>query len=97
MLGSNKNILIFNIFAAKHNGKDIYPPVEINIWIFSLFNKYKDLKVKNIIFKIINGNKVDFFSFGVSMTKTFKLLISKYFKPLRSDEIITSYLIFKCS
>ena len=46
MFGSNKKILIFPTFAAKHNGKDIYPPVEIKISIFSLFNKNKDFKVK---------------------------------------------------
>ena len=34
IFGSNKKILILNIFAAKHNGKDIYPPVEIKISIF---------------------------------------------------------------
>jgi len=32
-LGSNKKILIERIFAAKHKGSDIYPPVEIKILI----------------------------------------------------------------
>ena len=38
---SISSILILNTFAAKHNGKDIYPPVEIKIEIFSFFKSIK--------------------------------------------------------
>ena len=33
------SILMFNILAAIHKGSDIYPPVEIRIWISFFFNK----------------------------------------------------------
>ena len=42
MFGSNKNKLRLSILDAIHKGKDIYPPVEIKISIFFLFNKKYD-------------------------------------------------------
>ena len=47
----------------------MYPPVEINISIFSFFNKIKDFKVKKNTFKIANGIKIDLFNLGVSTKK----------------------------
>ena len=70
IFGSNKKIFIFLTFAAKHNGKDIYPPVEIKISIFSLFNKNKDFKVKKNTFMIAKGSKINLFNLGVLTTKT---------------------------
>jgi hypothetical protein len=40
-LGSNKNNFILSILDAKHKGKDMYPPVDINISIFFFFKKNK--------------------------------------------------------
>ena len=69
IFGSSKKILIFNILAARHNGIDIYPPVEIRIRTFSLFKRNKDFKVKRNTFGIAKENKKNLFSLGVLTTK----------------------------
>ena len=67
IFGSIKKILILNTFAAKHNGKDIYPPVEIKIEIFSFFKSIKHLKVKKSTFNNAKGSKNRLFNLGVLM------------------------------
>ena len=57
MLGSIKKIFILNIFAAKHSGNDMYPPVEIKIEIFSFFKSIKHLKVKKSALNNAKGSK----------------------------------------
>ena len=46
-----------NIFAAKHTGKDIQPPVEIKVEILFFFKTKKDLRVRNNIFKNEKGRR----------------------------------------
>ena len=62
-----KKILILNTFAAKHNGKDIYPPVETKIEIFSFFKSIKHLKVKKSALNNEKGSKNRLFNLGVLM------------------------------
>ena len=57
MLGSIKKILILSAFAAKHNGKDMYPPVETKIEIFFFLKSIKHLKVKKSTFINAKGSK----------------------------------------
>jgi UDP-N-acetylglucosamine:LPS N-acetylglucosamine transferase len=67
---------------AKHNGNDIYPPVEIKIDIFSFFKILKDFIVNKNTFKSTKGKKIEIFIFGVSTIKGLYFSSSKYFKPL---------------
>ena len=43
-----------------HKGRDMYPPVEINISIFLLFNKMKDFTIRLSSKKNCIGNKKKF-------------------------------------
>ena len=60
---------MFNILAAIHKGRDIYPPVEIRIWISFFFSNINDFKVKKITFRIDKGNKMKLFNLGVSIIR----------------------------
>ena len=64
MFGSNKIILRFSTFAARHTGKDIYPPVEIIIFILFFFKKIRDFNIAKINKVIFFGNKIIFFVNG---------------------------------
>ena len=77
-----KKILIPNNFAAKHNGKDIYPPVEIKIDIFFFFLILRDFIVNKKTLKITKGKKIEIFSFGVLTIIGLYFSVSKYFNPL---------------
>ena len=48
MFGSNRIIFIFIILAAKHSGRDIYPPVLISKSILNFFRKKNDENIVKI-------------------------------------------------
>ena len=57
LLGSNKKIFFFKIYAAKQNGNVIYPPVLIKIFVLFFFIKLIDLNTFKKYFKIFIGSK----------------------------------------
>ena len=61
----------------------------------NFFNKNRDFKVKKNTFKIANGITIKLFNLGVLTITTLYLSLSKYLTPLKSVEIMMTYLVFK--